>query len=349
MEKISEPFDIHIGVRQGDGLSPMLFNVVFDQVMEEWEKELKECEFWKPIRLGFLKTKLYIPYLSFANDLAILTDDEEIAVKQFEVLKENQEKVGLQISFEKTKFLCKKTDITSLKTKYGKIDRVPYFKYLEEFIEPTGLEKISQQNRLQKVKKALGLVHNINNKNCTSRQTKLQHYNTVIKPAVLYTSETLTLNRKHELEEIKKVERKIIRKILGAKYTQDGCRLQSVKTTEKYSNIEIDIMKRRMKLFGHLNRLPENRLTKRVIEYVTSLKNSTPWMDKLLKDLKNANISPTDILERDMFRYKVKKWEVTSEQPKQNQYSPKWSEECKQAFSERMKTYWSNKKNRMET
>jgi endonuclease/exonuclease/phosphatase family metal-dependent hydrolase len=345
MGEISEPFDIQTGVRQGDGLSPILFNVVLDKVMEEWEKELKKSGCWKPILLGFPKNNLYIPYLAFADDLAILAEDEETAIKQLEILKECAEKVGLHISFEKTEFLCSKTEIANLKTKYGKINRVPYFKYLGEFIEPTGLEKISQQNRLQKVKKALGLVQNLYNKKFMSRQTKIRHYNTVIKPTFLYASETLTCNRKYELEEIKKEERKIIRKILGARHTQDGYRLQSIKTTEKFSNIEIDIKKRRMKFFGHLTRLPENRLTKRIIDYVTSLKNSTPWMIEIQKDLKNANISLTDILERDTFRHKVDKWEVTSEQPKQKQYRPKWSEERKQAFSERMKAFWNNKRN----
>lgn len=192
---------------------------------------------------------------------------------------------------------------------------------------------------------ALGLVQDNYNKKCMSRQAKIRHYNTVIKPTVLYASETLSLNRKQELEEIKKQERKIIRRILGARYTQDGYRLQSIKTTEKVSNIEIDIKKRRMKFLGHLTRLPENRLSKRILNYVSSLKNSTPWLDELRKDLKNANICATDILERDTFRHKVNKWEVTSEQPKQKQCRPKWSEERKQAFSERMKTYWKNKKN----
>jgi hypothetical protein len=36
-------------------------------------------------------------------------------------------------------------------------------------------------------------------------------------------------------------------------------------------------------------------------------------------DFKNANIRLTDTIERDTFRHKVDKWEVTSEQPKQKQ------------------------------
>lgn len=42
MGEISEPFDIKTGVRQGDGLSPLLFNIVLDRVMEEWENRLKK-------------------------------------------------------------------------------------------------------------------------------------------------------------------------------------------------------------------------------------------------------------------------------------------------------------------
>ncbi|XP_068082050.1 uncharacterized protein [Anabrus simplex] len=275
MWEISEPFDIQTGERQSDRLSPILFNVLLDKVMEEWEKELKKCEFWKPIGLGFPKDNLYIQYLAFAVDLTILTQDEETAIKQLWILKESAEKVGLQISFEKTKLFSLKTDIKILRTKYGKIYRVPYFKYLGEFTERTGLKKISQQTRRQEIKRALGLVQNIYHKKSMSRQTIIRHYNTGINPTVLYGNEILAFNRKQELEEIKKEERKIIRKILGAIYTQ-GHWLQSIKTTKMFSNIESDIKKIRMKFSGHLTRLPENRLTKRIIDYVTSLKDSTP-------------------------------------------------------------------------
>ena len=39
--EISEPFEIHTGVRQGDGLSPLLFNIVLDKIIKEWKTKLK--------------------------------------------------------------------------------------------------------------------------------------------------------------------------------------------------------------------------------------------------------------------------------------------------------------------
>ena len=36
----SEPFEIVTGVRQGDGLSPILFNCILEKTIREWRKEM---------------------------------------------------------------------------------------------------------------------------------------------------------------------------------------------------------------------------------------------------------------------------------------------------------------------
>ena len=69
--------------------------------------------------------------------------------------------------------------------------------------------------RCQKMTTAFRLTQNMYNKKSLSKSTKLRHNNTVIKPECLYGTETLVLNRKIDIEQIKKRERKIIRKILG--------------------------------------------------------------------------------------------------------------------------------------
>lgn len=66
------------------------------------------------------------------DDLSFLTDNIETAVTKIEVLKECAERVGLQISFEKTEFIYTKSDTQKLNTKYGQIYRVKNFKYLGE-------------------------------------------------------------------------------------------------------------------------------------------------------------------------------------------------------------------------
>lgn len=172
MGEVSESFVIRTGVRQGDGLSPLLFNLVLDKVMREWRENLIQKNMWKPIKIG---RKVQITCLAFADDLAILAETEYQAVTLVETLVEFAEKVGLQISFEKTVFFCTQLETTVLNTKYGIIRRVPYFKYLGEILEPTGLEKKSQENRELKLRRAYGRTHDIYNKKCLSIQTKIRH------------------------------------------------------------------------------------------------------------------------------------------------------------------------------
>ena len=145
---------------------------------------MKIQDHWKPVRLGRRKDGLEVSCLAFADDLALLTDNETSAIKQIEILKVCAEKVGLQISFQKTEFFCTKFDISILNTKYGKINRLLHFTYLGEILEPTGKEKNAQKTRLLKMKRALYKTQGIYNKKCLSTSTKLRHYNTVIKPEV---------------------------------------------------------------------------------------------------------------------------------------------------------------------
>lgn len=345
MGEVSEPFEIRTGVRQGDGLSPLLFNLVLDKVIREWEIELKRTGNWRPVRLGTQKKGIEVACLAFADDLAILTEEEEKAIRQIETLAECARKVGLQISYEKTEFMCTKMSIKNLNTKYGKIHRVQQFKYLGEIIEPTGKEKMAQKVRLQKMKRALGKTKDIYNKKCMSIHTKIRHYNTVIKPETLYASETLTLHLKGDLEDILKEERKIMRKILGPRLTEEGYRLQSRKTTERYSNIAEDMRKRRLQFYGHISRLPEHRLTKRILEYMKSKKTGAPWLTQVKNDLKSANIQEKDITDRDIYRKKINMWKPKPEEEKKKRNMPTWTDERKKEFSSKMKEWWKNKKN----
>ena len=60
---IYEPFKINTGVRQGDGLSPILFNIAIEEALEK----VAEMD------LG-IKTGTKINVLAFADDVAILAE-----------------------------------------------------------------------------------------------------------------------------------------------------------------------------------------------------------------------------------------------------------------------------------
>lgn len=103
------------------------------------------------------------------------------------------EKVGLQIYFENTAFFGTKLEKKELHTKYGYINRVHTFKYLGQVVDPTGKEETAPQTMYQNMKIALGNIRNLYNKKCLSMNTKIRHYNTMIKPEIMYVSETLPM------------------------------------------------------------------------------------------------------------------------------------------------------------
>ena len=124
------------------------------------------------------------------------------------------------------------------------------------------------QFAVKKMETALRLTQNIYNKKCMSKYTKLRHYKTVIKPECLYGAETLTLNRKKDIEEIQKKERKIIRKILGPKHNdQQTYRLRGNSEIRKYTDIHSDMKKRRFKFYAHIKR----RDPIKILQFVLSI------------------------------------------------------------------------------
>uniref|UniRef100_A0A8D8RIQ9 Craniofacial development protein 2 n=2 Tax=Cacopsylla melanoneura TaxID=428564 RepID=A0A8D8RIQ9_9HEMI len=341
---LSKAFKIKTGLRQGDGISPILFNCVLEKVIREWrEKNLKTGI--KNIKIGRRKD-LEIDCLAFADDLAILSENINDAIEQINNLKEVAEKAGLQISFEKTEYIADVIQAPKqMKTKYGKINRVPKFKYLGEIIQPNGLDKEANKVRARKMENAFQLTRNIYNKKSLSINAKLRHYNTVIKPESLYASECLTLNTAKQLEEIEKKERKIVRRILGPKQENGIWKLKSNKEVyEKTEKIGDTMRKRRVQFYGHLERMDENRLTKQLFDYFDKNPNTKlTWFNETKKDLSEMEIPRDLINERKQFREKIKEFKGYKEREKKKTGAP-WTEERKQQHRERMKKYWEEKR-----
>lgn len=343
--EISQMFKIETGVRQGDGLSPLLFNCVLEKIIREWRKKLDEKGITK-IKIGRKKDNIDADCIAFADDLAILSENIDDAIEQINILKEVSEKAGLKISFEKTKYMTNvKNSPRSMITKYGRINKVNIFKYLGEFIQTNALDKTANRERTRKMELAFQLTRNIYNKKSMSIKAKLRHYNVVIKPEGLYASECLAMNVNKELEQMKLKERKIIRKILGPRCDQEIWKKRSNK--EIYGHIEdiiITMKKRRLSYYGHLKRMEMGRLTRRIFEYFDkNPRTQIAWFREVKKDLEQINVTEEDILNRSWFRNKVNTFQSFEEKVKKKT-GAQWTDERKQKHSEVMKKYWSERK-----
>ncbi|MXP61689.1 reverse transcriptase domain-containing protein [Pantoea sp. Taur] len=330
----SEPFTIDTGLRQGDGLSPLLFNVVLDKIMKD---------FWKEndigATLGGKKKGLKVRCLAYADDLALLAESEQDAVRQLNCLKEIAEKTGLQVSYEKTEFMTTDSKFGKkwVETKFGKIKVTDHFKYLGEIVSNRGSEKRSLETRIAKLEHLNHATTKLYGKKCLSKAAKLRHYNTVIRPVILYGAETMQLP---SLEKIKTIERKILRKIHGPRMHEGEFRRRANKELYQGNrNIEDEIRARRLKFYGHMIRMPEERLNKQIFRKIWGYKSDGGYSRQVKEEARSLGIEEADCLDRDSFRRTVNSVESFVSQGKSHN-NRLWTDERKLAQSERMKERW---------
>ncbi|XP_066906863.1 uncharacterized protein [Halyomorpha halys] len=180
-----------------------------------------------------------------ADDLALLVESVDGAIGNLNTLKEIAERLGLQISFEKTELMTtdgnfwEKTD----KTKYGEITNS--FKYLGEIICNNGSEREDMKERLVMMERLSFAV---------------------VKQVILYGIETASLP---SLRKLLGIERKILRRIYGPAKLPEGYRLRS--TRELYremDDLETDIRLSRLRFYGHIVRMNPSSINREIFRKI---------------------------------------------------------------------------------
>jgi hypothetical protein len=108
---------------------------------------------------------------------------------------------------------------------------------------------------------AISLFRNI----LLSRATKIRLYKTLIRPAVTYGAETWAMTKKEQAVLI--FERKIFRRIYGPKYENGEWKSGTNRELEELSkeeNIVKWIKGQRIRWLGHLERMEEDRMPKKI-------------------------------------------------------------------------------------
>jgi hypothetical protein len=172
------------------------------------------------------------------------------------------------------------------------------YKYLGSIVNGDNIIEEEIKTRIIQGNKAYYANQTLFKSKLIAKGLKLHFYRMVIRPVVIYGSETWVLKEAMK-QKLLIFERMILRRIFGPSKNMDGS--WRIKTNEelnkliKYKNIVNHIKAQRLGWFGHVYRMENDRLVKRNYNWKPistrmhgRLKNR--WEDDVMADLRTQNI-----------------------------------------------------------
>lgn len=243
-------FDVATGVRQGAILSPVLFTRAIDWVMERAVDTPG---------LGLRVGNIAVPDLTFADDIALLSEDPDELQIMLDNVSREAARVGLVISSAKTKIMCSQPTQHQFSVNGQVLGKVKSFKYLGNTMTANGDAEDEVRSRRMKAQAAFSALQHLWNDRNVTLSTKMRVYMASVRPVLMYGCETWPLNQSH-LQLLVAFEHRCWRKILHIPYSAHVTNVAVRQRVEVGETIEKIIQHRRVIWFGHVARMEVNRL-----------------------------------------------------------------------------------------
>ena len=274
-------FNNTVGVRQGCLLSPALFNIFLERIMQE------ALEGHEPtVSIGGRP----ICNLRFADDIDLIAGNHNELQELTQRLEKAAGAFGMEVSTEKSKIMVTSktpTQHPAIKMNNSCLEEVKTFKYLGSTVSSDGKSLSDIKSRIALATAALSNLAVLWSNRRISFRVKFKLYNSLVLSVLLYGSESWTLVAETE-RRLQAFEMKCFRRLLGISYrehkTNEFVCQQILACVGKYQLLLPTIKRRKFCWFGHVVR--NKSLSKTILQGYTEGSRSRGrqrrlWVDNL--------------------------------------------------------------------
>ena len=216
LDKTSKEFPILRGVKQGDPLSPILFNAVLEDIFRDIKKK------WLDFGIKIDQSANdQLTNLRFADDVLLVASSREQAVKMLDDLMEAARLRGLEIHPDKTNIMSHTEARTEKEhghatlsdgSKVRILDFEEKAKYLGRHVSFSDPDAAELDHRIKQAWRKFHAQKSVlcNNKYPIKQRVKL--FSSTITPTILYGAGAWTLTQ-DAIQKLKKTQRQMLRSI----------------------------------------------------------------------------------------------------------------------------------------
>jgi len=288
---ISKEIKISKGLRQGCCIAPTLFKIYLGEALKNWKIK---CE-----RMGIKLNDDMLYSLNFADDQVIFAENEYDAHYTLRKLNEEYEKWGLKINFKKTEYMVVGGTGKDLVMEDGSVVKCcQTYKYLGTILTDQGGSEEEIKHRIRQGKSAIRQLHSIIwNKNIANK-VKIRIYKTIVESISLYGAELWEISKNNE-KKLKAMEMEFWRRSYCVTL-MDRIRNENIKQQMGVTSDIMDTIEgRRLKWYGHLRRMPEERWPLKTWRWQVPMhrKRGRPkltWYDGVRQTMRDRHIEDDD-------------------------------------------------------
>ncbi|KAK3547878.1 hypothetical protein QTP86_034175 [Hemibagrus guttatus] len=224
----TEEFKVEVGLHQGSALSPFLFAIVMDQLSEEVRQESP----WT---------------MMFADDIVICSESREQVEENLERWRFALERRGMKVSGSKTEYMCvnEREGSGTVRLQGEEVKKVQEFKYLGSTVQSNGEYEKEVKKQVQAGWNGWRKVWGVLCDRKISARIKGKVYRTVVRAAMLYGLETVSLRKRQELDRI---------------------RNEYIRGTAHVGRLGDKVREARLRWFGHVQRRESEYIGRRMLD-----------------------------------------------------------------------------------